>query len=305
MTDRLRRWWGRALVVGTALTALAAGTHLAVRDAYAIAAPVTYAAPWPLVLAAALALGTVHGYRRSRRLGAVCLVVSVVAMWQWVGLWGYAPPPALPGPPCRLLFWNAASPTHPSRPLVDAVRDQQSDLVVLAECGDRQPDAQALYARELPGYQVHEFPHEVMVLSKGAVTLRESRVLPNRSSVRVLECETPAGPVTLVHADIGSNPLADREPIVREILDMAGPDAIVLGDFNTPYDSVTFDPFRERYTHALKAAHAGRIETWPYIFPCLAIDHVWVPPAFAVVSAGKRWTVKSDHAMVPVTFVRR
>ena len=307
MTDRLRRWWGRLLLVATVLTGLGAATHLAVRDTYPAAAPVTYATPWPLVLAAALGLAGVHTYRRSRWPTAVCLSILFVAVWQWTGLWGSSPVSAPSGAPCRLLFWNAASPTHPSRPLIDAVREQQSDLVVLAESGEGQPQTREAYARELPDYRVHEFPHEIMVLSKGGVTLRESRVLPNRSSVRALDCETPAGPITLVQADLGSNPLADREPIVREVLNMALLDthAIILGDFNTPYDSVTFDPFRERYTHALKAAHRGPIETWPYIFPCLAIDHVWVPPAFAVVAAEKRWTVKSDHAMVLVTFVRR
>jgi vancomycin resistance protein VanJ len=303
--SRPPRRWRRLLNLATALTVAAAAVHLAGRDANAVTAPVTYAAPWPLVLAAAFVLASIHTYRRSWRLVILSLGLFTLAAWQWLGLWGTSPPPVGPGPECRLLFWNAASPTHPSRPLVDAVRDQQSDLIVLAEAGEGQPQTAESYARELPGYRVHEFPHEIMVLSKGNVSLRASRILPNRSSVRILECETPAGPVTLEEADLGSNPLADRKPIVRAVLDMAPPDAIVLGDFNTPYDSVTFDSYRERYTHALKHAGRGPIETWPYIFPCLAIDHVWLPPAFAVASAEKRWTVQSDHAMVLVTFVRK
>lgn len=304
MTRPPRRW-RRLLNLVTALTVVVGTVHLTVGDSVGAAAPISYAAPWPLVLAAAFVLAGIHGYRRSWRLVVLSLGLFTLAAWQWIGLWGSSPPPAPAGPECRLLFWNAASPTHPSRPLIQAVRDQQSDLIVLAESGEGQPEAAAAYARELPGYRLYEFPHEIMVLSKGAVTLREPRLLPNRSSVRTLECESPAGPVTLVLADLGSNPLADRKPLIREVLEMAAPDAIVLGDFNTPYDSVAFDPFRERYTHALKAARGGPIETWPYIFPCLAIDHVWLPPMFAVVAADKRWTVKSDHAMLAVTFLRR
>jgi endonuclease/exonuclease/phosphatase family metal-dependent hydrolase len=307
VTDRSRRWWRSSLLLATALTALSAAIHLCVGDSNRVAAPVTYAAAWPLVLAIALMIASIQVYRRSWRAVGFCIIVLAVSGGQWVGLWGASPPSAPPGPACRILFWNAASPTHPSRALIDAVQDTQSDLIVLAESGLIPAQGADAYAHELPGYRLHGFPHEIMVLSKGAVTMRDPRLLPNRSSVRILECESPVGTLTLVVADLGSSPLADRKPIIAEVFEIAAaePDAIVLGDFNTPYDSVTFDPFRDRYTHALKAARPGPIETWPYIFPCLAIDHVWLPQAFAVVSADKRWTVKSDHAMLMVRFARR
>ena len=296
------------LFLATGALIVAAAIHLAVRDQFAVLAPVTYASPWPLVLVAALGLASIHGWRRAWRAAVLCLAVLTVAAWQWTGTWGHSPSSEAPaGPECRLLFWNAARPDHASRALIDAIREERADLVALVEAGRVSDEARDAYARELPDFRVHRLPGDMLVLSRGTVTLGETRHLANRTTIHALTCDSPIGPVSLVLADLGSNPLADRKPLVRAAEEMAmfDTDAIVLGDFNTPYDSAAFDPFRRRYTHALRAAHRGPIETWPVVAPCLAIDHVWLPPALAVVSAGKRWTRASDHAMLTVTFVRR
>ena len=295
-----------AAILTTTVFAVAV-VHIMVADRFAVLAPLVYASPYPLVLLAALLLAGVHACRRSRRLVVACLVLAVVAGWQWTSLWGTAPSASPAGPTCRLLFWNAASPRHPSRTLVDTVQAEEPELVVLAEAGKWCAADREAYRDELPGYHAVRLHDAMLVFARRPVVLRESRRLPNRTAIHVLGCETAVGPVRLVLADIGSNPLSDRKPLIAEVLDVAGhyPDTVVLGDFNTPYDSVAFDPFRERFAHALKDAGSGPIETWPSVAPCLAIDHVWLSAEFVPVAGRKRWTEASDHAMVLADFARR
>jgi endonuclease/exonuclease/phosphatase (EEP) superfamily protein YafD len=295
-----------AVIVTAAVFAVAA-VHIAVGDRFAVLAPLTYATPYPLLLVAAVPLAIIHACCRSRRLAVACLVLAVIAGWQWVGMWGNSPSTSPAGPACRLLFWNAASPRHPSPDLIAAVRAEEPELVVLAEAGKWSAADRERYRDDLPGYHAVRLPDAMLVFSRRPMTVRESRRLPNRTAIHVLAGETSVGPVRLVLTDVGSDPLSDRKPLIAEVLEVAGsdPDTVVLGDFNTPYDSVAFDPFRERFAHALKDAGSGPIETWPSVAPCLAIDHVWLASAFVPVAGRKRWSDASDHAMVLADFARR
>jgi vancomycin resistance protein VanJ len=307
----MRRSWNGVwrIVLAIATTGLVGGAivHLTVGDRFAALAPIAYAAPSPLLLVAALVLAAVHGYQRKRRLAVACCALAILAGWQWIGSWGAAPSASVPGPTCRILFWNAASPRHPSRTLIEVIRAEEPELVAVAEAGKWTDAAEADYRRELPDYHPRALPGQILVFSRQPIRVRETRRLPNRTAIHVLSCDTTIGPVRLVLADVGSDPLHDRKPQIREVLELANSEAdtVVVGDFNTPYDSVAFDPFRERFTHALKDGGSGSIETWPSIAPCLAIDHVWLSPTFVPVSGRKRWTTKSDHAMIVADFARR
>ncbi len=77
-----------------------------------------------------------------------------------------------------------------------------------------------------------------------------------------------------------------------------GEAAIILGDFNTPYESVALDRFREKFYHCFTEAGRGLRETWPWPLPALSLDHIWVTRDWKpqLCRKVKRWS--SDHAMV-------
>jgi endonuclease/exonuclease/phosphatase family metal-dependent hydrolase len=191
--------------------------------------------------------------------------------------------------------------------LIEAIRAEEPELVALVEAGRWTDEARSEYKRELPDFEPTQLSGGMLVMSRWPVRLREARRLPNRTTIHVLSCDTSVGPIGMALADVGSNPLFDRKPLLREVLEAARSDvdSVIVGDFNTPFDSVGFNSYRERYAHALADAHSGPIETWPYIAPCLAIDHVWVSRSLALMSGRKRWTTRSDHAMIVAEFGRR
>jgi endonuclease/exonuclease/phosphatase (EEP) superfamily protein YafD len=111
--------------------------------------------------------------------------------------------------------------------------------------------------------------------------------------------------MVVVGVDVGANPLRPRgrafEPL-DALLARVKPD-LVLGDFNTPRDSVFFEAWRSAgYRHAFEAAGNGTDLTWPMPLPVLSLDHVWSGPRLAPRSCRHVGSWASDHRAVVAEF---
>jgi endonuclease/exonuclease/phosphatase (EEP) superfamily protein YafD len=75
-----------------------------------------------------------------------------------------------------------------------------------------------------------------------------------------------------------------------------------MGDFNTPVESVLFQPWCKELHHAFNEAGSGLRETWPRWVPVLTIDHIWSSRDVLPLHAEKRWLRSSDHAALLAEF---
>jgi endonuclease/exonuclease/phosphatase family metal-dependent hydrolase len=75
---------------------------------------------------------------------------------------------------------------------------------------------------------------------------------------------------------------------------------IVMGDFNTPIDSVFFEKLRGQLQGAFETAGSGNAATWPMVAPIMSLDHVWLSKHFRVVRCEHRTSIYSDHRAVVV-----
>ena len=114
--------------------------------------------------------------------------------------------------------------------------------------------------------------------------------------------------LTVLLVDITPNPFFSRQKAFEQLLPMI--DALqdrpllVMGDFNTPTDSVWIGKLRQRLTNAFEEKGNGFSETWPMPLPVLAIDHVWVNDRIKVAACSQEGSVHSDHQMVKVDIER-
>jgi endonuclease/exonuclease/phosphatase family metal-dependent hydrolase len=108
--------------------------------------------------------------------------------------------------------------------------------------------------------------------------------------------------VLLVDAVV--RPFSNRREMIDEVFELARetPEipTIVMGDFNTPTDSVWFDEVRNDYDHAFEQAGRGMLTTWPAPAPILAIDHVWLSRQLRADCASIGWSWASDHRPIVV-----
>ncbi len=303
--SRRRRWsvwlaWG-LIAVGVLL-------HLTLRDAWQWpTAALFYALPRP-VLAAIAVLAAGLARLLSRRESRVSLIVATI-MLGCVGYrdirWTNPPTAQSQGRPLRVVVWNAAHLARGREAAAAWIREWDADIIGIVEAGPTYPGDIKDWKRLLPGYAIASPRLQSLILARGDVQLHDvvslgfdSDAMPATVIVEDTACE-------VVLVDIVSNIRLGRSGPLRKLARMldeapARPQ-IVMGDFNTPPESVWLHPLREQYRDAFDVAGRGYQPTWPLPVPSLKLDYVWVAPGVTVEQCHHGWTTASDHRPVFVT----
>ena len=188
----------------------------------------------------------------------------------------------------------------------------QPDLIVLAEAEKQTGASLAGLRQRFPAYQLTALRGGMLAIVKGTATVETSIQLPSRSNAHRLLVQF-TGETELWHlvtADLGPWPLTPRLDRTERIRQLAGagrePRTLVVGDFNTPYDSVAFDRWRDNWFHGLsQAISTPGPATWPIGLPLLSIDHVWLSKDLRPNEAWKETPWGYDHAWQVIRFNQR
>ncbi len=288
-----------------AWAALAAGLLMqaVLRDRWDGLAAVFYLLPLPVLAGIAAFLAIVH--RGRRRMAGIFFLLLLA--WWLARSWSWhvsGVDTAASAGEFRCLYWNLSRPGQPSEAMIELVRELQPDVAGFGEPGPHFMEHEAAYEKALPGYDCHFMPRGLILLSKWPARMIERAKLDGRGAYGVYEVTAPHHKARIVLVDVHSDPLSSRKKSLAESLAHAAgdPHGIIMGDFNTPAESVHLDSYREQgMQNALDAAGRGFRETWFWRLPVLSLDQVWAGKGWRVQEARKinRWS--SDHAAV---FVR-
>jgi endonuclease/exonuclease/phosphatase (EEP) superfamily protein YafD len=312
MVRSLARSLWRALPVLGWLT-LAAGVllQLWLKDRHVYAALFFYAMPKPCLAALALVLALwprVGGRQRAAAAGAVV----VISAW-WVAVsWSHGPAADVAktgqGPELKVLYWNLCRPAGFDEEMVAMVNRLQPDVAAFVEPGPEAHTLVAEYQKRLPGYEVTFIPRGILWVSRLPSRLLKRGKLQGMGAYAAFEVNHGPAPFLLVTADVFPHPFLSREGQLFEAFaaTRGRGDAILLGDFNTPAESVHYALYRQRFVNAFEAAGVGFRETWPLGLPLLSLDHVWAGVDWTVLKAEKIHQLRgSDHAALFVVLGRR
>jgi endonuclease/exonuclease/phosphatase (EEP) superfamily protein YafD len=255
--------------------------HLTVRDGSAGIATLFYAMPLPLIMLGWLIAAAWH-FRR-RMLMVVCIALALVTgiWWRAVSYKNEKAPlttatqPA--GAPLKVLYWNMAYHRLPSEDLDRLIATHRPDIVGLGEVGLRSGDPNPLL-RNLPaGYTTVRPEHGMAFIVRGAIQVKRVKKLKGRSKFVEVDATVDGRVWHLVLVDGDADPLLSREELLETVLKTGTvPGTLVMGDFNTPLESVWFHRWSAAgMHHASEGARQGFRETWPRQFPFLTIDHLW------------------------------
>ncbi len=294
---RAIRW----LLAKTALAAGLAGLilHATVRDSRPQLAPIFYALPLPaagvfLMLAALMA-----GGRRTRRLVGF-LALAVLGFWFFES-YGWAYP--VRGK-WKAVTWNIARPHHPFQPLIALVKAERPDVIALVESGEISPADARAYEHDLPGYHMVAAANGLSCLARGEIVASPAVPLVNGAHVARFRIKLGGERWSIFVADIGASPLIPRRPQLEKLAEMTRNQSrtIVLGDFNTPLESVHLSGMRSHFAEVMDGPHRGFRETWFYGLPLLSLDQIWLSRDLEARFTTRRPTFASDHAPVIATF---
>jgi len=294
---------GLLLVVGLAL-------RLGPRDGWGSVWAVPYYATPLGILVTGGTLASIWASLRRRPLRALAWGVFAWVMTAWfLGThWRWEARASTPED-LSVAYWNIARPRAALREQVAAkVAELGVDLLCLAEVNPLRKRREAPFVDTveplLPGYR--RLAHSRHIgLWVGARVGSQLQVVSSRREYltvawglelnllwrgrpwRVLVVDFDSAPTTT--RSRGLQPL--REWIAREQTPW-----LVIGDFNTPLDSVCFDAWRAEGRHAFERAGRGYMGTWPlYPAPMLTIDHAFTGQGLAPLRVDLVSDLLSDH----------
>lgn len=286
------------------VSALGVAIRWTVRDGHPYAANLFYALPFIVVAGMMLAAGVVWLRNRRPRVSAACAVAALLAGGLWIHGSYFANDCGSGSDRLRIFTWNAARGFAGWPKVADQVGANDPDLVGLVEAGGSTEEWQRFWAQHFPDHQVYLAGGGLVVLTRGEILDKRIRRLAETSACADVRIEVDGRPMRVLLIDAVVRPFSNRREVIEKAFELARetPElpTIVMGDFNTPSDSVWFDEVRNDFTHAFEQAGHGMLTTWPAPAPILAIDHVWLSRQFHVDCASIRWSWNSDHRPVEV-----
>lgn len=288
--------------------------QLWLKDRHLALALVFYALPKPCLAVLSLLLFWLGGTRRRMLAAAAFVTITgwwVAASWSSENVAVAAPArvdASKTAEEVTILYWNLCRPHGLDRQAVELVDALKPDIAAFVEPGANVGELLGEYEKRLPGYRAAWMPRGILWLSRPASRHRARGKLDDIGAYARFEVNLPGGAFPVVVADVHPGLLRPRSRQLDEVLQhsLGRTDAVLVGDFNTPLESVFLDAFRARFTSALEAAGTGFRETWPCGLPLLSLDQVWAGADWQVLEARKIWRLTgSDHAALYVRLRRR
>lgn len=166
------------------------------------------------------------------------------------------------------------------------------DVFVLIESNQKKfYEAQKAF----PNHYFYFNNHGIAIFSKTLLQIHSSAT---KEHVTMVHFST--NNINFYAVDVYANMKFFRKPMLENICSRikTNDKTIILGDFNTPFESLFFKKFKKNYQHAFTEKGNGFRETWFWNIPLLSLDHIWVSPDLEIEKTEKKSTWKSDHSML-------
>ena len=208
-------------------------------------------------------------------------------------------------PEMRVLFWNIGDRIWGMERVLDELRTVDADLIGLVEAGADSAEMKKFWQTSFPDHPFQVVKNGFVFLSRIPVSDHQSGTLTQMGIFErlSLKIDRESGAKLFVYlVDINSDIMKSRKGALLELANRVSAindqPILVLGDFNTPSDSVHFRPLRKYLRNSFEVAGDGYMATWPLPLPVLDLDSIWLNDRIAAVVSENRWTWVSDHRPV-------
>ncbi|QDT98143.1 hypothetical protein V144x_36270 [Gimesia aquarii] len=205
----------------------------------------------------------------------------------------------------RIAFWNIGDRLWGMDAVLDELRNLDADLIGLVEAGPGSAEMKQFWLNSFPDHPHQVVKNGFVCLSRVPITHHSSGTLSEMGKYERLSLkpdQRAKAELSVYLVDIKSNVLKSRKEalvaLAKLVSETNDQPALVLGDFNTPSDSVHFQPLRRYLKNSFEVAGDGYMATWPLPLPVLDLDSIWVNDQIGVSHCENRWTWVSDHRPV-------
>ena len=296
---RLAPWLARSAAALLLLGLLVRVSGL--RDRLPVSGLIFYATPWPVLagLAFALACYALGRQRRARALALALVLAGSAALWTRHSF--IRAQPERGEVALRLAYWNAGRPEKRRAACVRYLQSLQADIIAVGESNVYTDDFPAEWRDGFAGRSIVQRAGILLITPEPPVSLEVGR-LADRGDYVLARCLVKERAVTLLVVDfetrVGSSRAAPFARLNEIIAAHRDEPLVIAGDFNTPYESTHFDPWRPNFREAFASAGHGFAETWPSPCPVLRLDQCWLGPRWRAVHTELGWSLQSDHRAI-------
>ena len=251
--------------------------HFIVKDRIHPVSVLFYICPLPLIILFGLVLLLLYYKNKRLRYGFLTILLGI-SIYFGCHYFGSVNDTVTNAPKSHILFWNCSKIKPLSQPfLMEHIKQTSPEIIALAEAEDISDEDVAIFKRAFPNYEFRILEGNMFIGVKGSIESIWYRSTDNVCNFNYIEATINQKPKNIMISDVFSEPLLDRK-IPLEIIHgftLDHPVDVLLGDFNTPYESAFFNSYKTDFK-SMHPYSIGITTTWPRPFPVLEIDHIWL-----------------------------
>lgn len=202
----------------------------------------------------------------------------------------------------RVAFWNAARGRQGWGSVAKDASKLDADVIGLVEAGVHSEERRAFWKSNFPNHHVSLLGGGFVLLTRGEASECTVGDLDKNGETRSVDVTVRGQQVRIIIADVHSNPFKFRkiplDALAKQAKDRSEIPTIIMGDFNTPTESIHLKSLREDFTNAFEIAGNGYAPTWPAPLPLITLDHIWVSKDIELSKCELGWSWVSDHRPV-------
>lgn len=272
--------------------------HFIIKDRFFPLSILFYASPLPIIIGITLFLVVLFFKRRNYR--TVLLVTSIVLGCIWFNNYYFFTTTEPQQNTSKVLFWNLAKKNQlPLSYISEKANIYQPEILTFVEVTTATLSNLDSLKKALPNYNFKILKGAMLVASTGNIEVVSVAYEDNSHKANLLKVQTDSNTFQFIITDLTASLLVNKQKPMTFLSNFAKVNSVdfIVGDFNTPYESVFFSMLSTDFT-SFHGYTNGFSSTWPLGMPLLEIDHFWLSHKHEPIQLYKFYNKASDHALL-------
>lgn len=274
-------------------------THFILKDHFQFLQIIFYAFPLPILIFIGSIITILFYRQKAYFIFLICLTIGLTGVW-FNNSYIFPRTVTIPQDATSVIFWNAADRvTIPIEILSKTIKKIQPDIIALVET-EHATEADILQlSKEFPVYEFSILEGNMMIGIKGHIINITYEAEEYSYHINFVEIQLNKSSLLVALTDTFQSPTMDKRKTFETILQLVSERNadLIVGDFNTPYESIHFRTFDFDYI-SFRDYGQGFTATWPFGIPLLEIDQIYSSKSLPPLLLQKHHYNVSDHAML-------
>lgn len=272
--------------------------HFILKDYLFPLSTIFYAAP--LILIILLGCFVLFFFRKSRIVFITLIIVQFILGYHWLNNYYFIQITKTPIQTDSVLFWNVAKKQQLfTQPIINNTLNYNSSIIALVEATNINKQDLNSLETSLPNYYFTKLKGDMFFGVKGSIDSVTYKYAEKRYKFNHIKTTIRNEQIGILVVDIYASPFINKKQPLIEVLNYARTKNIdiIVGDFNTPYESIHFNKYKAFYS-SFHSYGNGFSATWPHNIPLLELDQVWIKTPLKPFNLKAHKYDVSDHKLL-------